>query len=528
MERTVDLIVIGGGATGAGIALDAALRGLSVVLYEQNDFGEGTSSRSTKLVHGGVRYLEAAIRHFDREQWHLVREGLRERERFLRNAHHLAHPIELITPLYRWYELPYVYAGLFLYDMISGRASLGRSRLMSAARARRHNPAIAPEGLKGAVRYYDGAFNDARMVIALVQSAEAAGAQVHNYHAVTRLLKDEAGKIIGVDVHDTLTDTHTHRYATAVINATGPFSDTIRRMDDPDAPPLVTLSSGVHIVLPERFLPSPTGMMIPRTSDGRLIFALPYRGHCLVGTTDRPATLSEHPDVSEEEIGFLLEHLNHYLVHKATRDDIRSTFCGLRPLIASSEHGSTAELVRESEYISSPSGLLTVAGGKWTGYRAMAEQAIDTLLTIHPSLSATRSCATADHPVCGSQSPYEETLRKLHAYPQLIPLAGYLYPLYGDQSPRIAHYASTPDDLIPLLPSLPVTRAEIRYTLHHEYVRKPLDFLIRRSGTGLIDRQAAQELLPEVLSILSTELDWDPPTKKAMESEAKALLNGSI
>ncbi len=528
MERTVDLIVIGGGATGAGIALDAALRGLSVVLYEQNDFGEGTSSRSTKLVHGGVRYLEAAIRHFDREQWHLVREGLRERERFLRNAHHLAHPIELITPLYRWYELPYVYAGLFLYDMISGRASLGRSRLMSAARARRHNPAIAPEGLKGAVRYYDGAFNDARMVIALVQSAEAAGAQVHNYHAVTRLLKDEAGKIIGVDVHDTLTDTHTHRYATAVINATGPFSDTIRRMDDPDAPPLVTLSSGVHIVLPERFLPSPTGMMIPRTSDGRLIFALPYRGHCLVGTTDRPAMLSEHPDVSEEEIGFLLEHLNHYLVHKATRDDIRSTFCGLRPLIASSEHGSTAELVRESVYLPSPSGLLTVAGGKWTAYRAMAERAIDTLLKLHPSLPSTRPCITADHPVHGSRLSPQEAQKELYSCPELVPLRAYLYPLYGDQSPRIVQYVRSADDLIPLVSDLPVTRAEIRYTLHHEYVRKPLDFLVRRSGVGLIERSKCQALLPDVVQLMAEELGWDAATRTAMESEANTRLRTSL
>ena len=528
MAHTVDLIIIGGGATGAGIALDAALRGLSVVLLEQNDFGEGTSSRSTKLVHGGVRYLEAAIRHLDREQWHLVREGLRERKRFLRNAHHLAHPVELITPLYKWYELPYVYAGLFLYDRISGKASLGRSRLLSSQSALAANPAIDPQGLKGAVRYYDGAFNDARMVIALIQSAEAAGAQVYNHHAVTRLLKDETGQLTGVEVHDRLNDTLTRRYATAVINATGPFTDTIRHMDDPDAPPLVTLSSGIHIVLPARFLPTPTGMMIPRTSDGRLIFALPYRGHCLVGTTDQPASLSEHPPVQEEEIDFLLEHLNRYLAHKATRKDILATFSGLRPLIASGAHGSTAELVREAVYLSSPSGLFTVAGGKWTAYRAMAERAIDTLLRHHPALSATRPCLSAEHPVHGSQAPREKVIKKLHTHPQLAPLAGYLYPLYGDQSPCIGRYASTPDDLIPLLSDLPVTRAEIRYTLHHEYVRKPLDFLIRRSGVGLIDRQAARDLLPEVLSVMAETLGWDDATKSAMKNEADERLRTSL
>ena len=528
MEQTSDLIIIGGGATGAGIALDAALRGLSVVLFEQNDFGEGTSSRSTKLVHGGVRYLEAAIRHFDREQWHLVREGLRERKRFLRNAHHLAHPVELITPLYKWYELPYVYAGLFLYDRISGKASLGRSRLLSSQSALAADPAIDPQGLKGAVHYYDGAFNDARMVIALIQSAEAAGAQVHNHHRVTRLLKDETGRITGVDVHDTLSGTSHRYYATAVVNATGPFADTIRRLDDPDAAPFVTLSSGVHIVLPGRFLPGTSGLMIPRTSDGRLIFALPYRGHCLVGTTDQPASLSEHPPVREEEIGFLLEHLNRYLANQATREDILATFSGLRPLIASGVHGSTAELVRESVYLFSPSGLLTVAGGKWTAYRAMAERAIDTLLRHHPALSATHPCLSADHPVHGSRSPRETVMRILHDHPRLAPLAQYLYPLYGDQSPRIADHASSPDDLTPLLPDPPITRAEIRYALHHEYVRKPLDFLVRRSGVGLIDREAARDLLPEVLSVMAETFGWDGPTKSAMENEARTHLNGSL
>jgi len=207
MKTPNDLIIIGGGATGAGIALDAALRGLSVTLLEQNDFAEGTSSRSTKLVHGGVRYLEAAVKRLDIEQWRLVREGLHERQYFLRNAPHLAHPIELITPLYHWHELPYVYAGLFLYDRISGRASLGKSRLLSAAAALRKNRAIDPAGLKGAVSYYDGAFNDARMVIALLQSAEAAGARIHNHHQVTRILKDPHGRISGVEVHDKLNNT---------------------------------------------------------------------------------------------------------------------------------------------------------------------------------------------------------------------------------------------------------------------------------------------------------------------------------
>ncbi len=528
MNQPLDLIVIGGGATGAGIALDAALRGLSVALFEQNDFGEGTSSRSTKLVHGGVRYLEAAIRHLDIGQWRLVREGLHERKTFLRNARHLAHPVELITPLYTWYELPYVYAGLFLYDLISGRSSLGRSRLLRAATALKRNGAIDPKGLKGAVSYFDGAFNDARMVIALIQSAERAGAAVHNHHAVTRLLKDTEGRISGVEVHDKLADTLSEHPATAVINATGPFTDTIRRLDDPDASPLIETSSGIHIVLPRHFLPSDEGIMIPRTSDGRLLFALPYQGHCLVGTTDQPARLDEHPPVTDEEVDFLLEHLNRYFALKATRKDILATFSGLRPLVRSDHADSTAALVRESEYLFSPSGLLTVAGGKWTAYRAMAQKALDLLIARNPHIDASAPCATQEHPLVGSQRPRQAIEQQLAGDPRLAPLASRLYAHYGDQSPRIAEYAHAPEDLTPLTEAIPVTRAEIRYTIRHEYVRKPLDFLIRRSGLGLIDREKARMLLPEVVRILSEELGWSDETRKGMENEAEALLSASI
>ncbi len=528
MNTSSDIIVIGGGATGAGIALDAALRGLSVTLFEQNDFGEGTSSRSTKLVHGGVRYLEAAVKHLDIEQWKLVREGLRERRSFLRNAPHLAHPVELITPLYHWYELPYVYAGLFLYDQISGRASLGRSRLLRASTALKRNRAINPNGLKGAVSYFDGAFNDARMVIALLQSAEEAGARVHNHHAVTRLLKDAADTLTGVEVHDQLTDTVTRHHATAIINATGPFTDTIRRMDDPECSPLVETSSGIHIVLPGRFLPAPTGLMIPKTSDGRLLFVLPWQGHCLVGTTDNPATLSEHPEVTDDEIDFLLDHLNRYFALEATRDDVLTTFSGLRPLITSESQHSTATLVRESEYRFSPSGLLTVAGGKWTSYRAMAEKTVDLLLEAHSTLNPAQTCTTLHHKVVGSREAREAVLNHLTAHPQLAPLAEYLYSHYGDRSERIAEYAETEADLQPLLPEISVTRAEIRYTIHHEYVRKPLDFLVRRSGLGLTDRKMAQDFLTEVIQIMAEELSWSATTLKMMENEANERLLSSI
>ncbi len=521
MNTQTDLIVIGGGATGAGIALDAALRGLSVVLLEQNDFGEGTSSRSTKLVHGGVRYLEAAVKHLNIDQWRLVREGLRERQYFLRNAHHLAHPIELITPLYRWHELPYVYAGLFLYDRISGKASLGKSKLLSASSALRKNRALDPAGLKGAVSYFDGAFNDARMVIALLQSAEAAGAGIHNYHQVTQVLKDTHGQIHGVEVHDKLNDTNVQFHATAIVNATGPFVDTIRRLDHPECKPLIETSSGAHIVLPAHFLPDSQGVMIPKTSDGRLIFALPWNGHCLVGTTDHPAPLSEHPAVNDAEIDFLLEHFNHYLAIKATRDDILSVFSGLRPLVASDSKHETATLVRESEYQFSPSGLFTVAGGKWTGYRAMAEQALDQLIMQWPALSHAHPCSTKNHQLLGSQTPREIVMSRLKQDQRLVRDAKRLYDLYGDRAPHVADYITDESEWA-------ITHAEIRYTIHHEYVRKPLDFLVRRSGIGLTNQYKAEALLSRVVDIMARELQWDRSYIKTQQMEAEKRLATSI
>jgi glycerol-3-phosphate dehydrogenase len=366
------------------------------------------------------------------------------------------------------------------------------------------------------------------MVIALIQSAKVAGAYVHNHHAVTQLLKDTEGHINGVEVIDKLKGSITRHSATVVVNATGPFADTIRRMDDPGCSPLIETSSGIHIVLPRRFLPSDMGVMIPKTSDGRLLFALPWQGHCLVGTTDNPAKLTAHPPVTEDEIDFLLSHLNHYFALKATREDILSTFSGLRPLITSGAHDSTATLVRESEYRESPSGLLSVAGGKWTSYRAMAQKTIDIVIASHPSIDSLRPCTTLDHKVVGSRDTRKSVLAHLQSHPQLAPLANHLYDHYGDQSPKILDHVEEEGDLHPLMSNPPITRAEIRYTLAQEHVRKPLDFLVRRSVLGLLDREKARALLPEVISIMTETLHWDSSTAKTMKSEAKERLATSI
>ncbi len=490
---------------------------MRVLLLEQNDFAEGTSSRSTKLVHGGVRYLEAAVKHLDKEQYDLVREGLRERKIFLHNAPHLAHPLELITPLYHWVELPYVYAGLVLYDLLSGKASLGRSRLLPASKACTINPDIDPQGLKGAVSYWDGAFRDSRMVIALLQSAKELGARLLNHTEVTALIK-ENGKVVGVHARDRIDGNEREYRARVVINATGPFADTIRRMDDPTLAPLMEVSSGVHIVLPARFLPSPDGVLIPKTRDGRVLFALPYLGHCLAGTTDRPAELSEDPRPTEEEIDYLIEHLNGYFDLKVRREDILSSFSGLRPLVREPDKDSTASIVREYVTERSPGGVLTIAGGKWTSYRAMAEAAVDQACEMigHSPVP----CRTHDYPVVGSRSPRDEILTLLRGSGLDQDIIEHLYQHYGDQSPQILALAETEKAKARIHPDHPVIEAELLYALRHEYVRKPLDFLIRRCSLGLLDLQAAKESLPAVVEIMIAELGWDPTFTESMEWEA--------
>ncbi|NOY14192.1 MAG: FAD-dependent oxidoreductase, partial [Deltaproteobacteria bacterium] len=367
-----DLLVIGGGATGCGVALDAASRGLKVALVEKNDFAEGTSSRSTKLVHGGVRYLEMAVKKLDRVQYHLVKDGLRERYTLLKNAPHLSNRLPLVTPLYRWLDIPYVFSGLKLYDILSGKRNIGHSRLLSRSEALRRFPTLKAKGLKAGVLYYDGQFHDARMALSLALTAEQQGAVIINHVAVTGLLK-MAGEICGARLTDALSGESWELRAKGVINATGPFADRIRLLDNPDASKLLSASSGIHIVLDKRFAPPDTGLMIPQTEDGRVLFVLPWEGHALVGTTDEPAEITEHPQPLESEINYLLRHVARYFNLQVERSDIKAVWSGLRPLVSDPEAVDTAHLARDHVIEESPGGLLTIAGGKWTTYRKMAE-----------------------------------------------------------------------------------------------------------------------------------------------------------
>lgn len=383
-QKPWDLVVIGGGATGVGCALDAASRGLDVLLLEQRDFGKGTSSRSTKLVHGGVRYLA----HGDIS---LVREALKERGILLRNAPHVVHKQAFIVPCYSLWQKFYYGIGLKIYDFLSGKYSFGKSRFLSKAKTIEHLQTIKHEGLTGGILYYDAQFDDTRLLIDMVTTAHSLGASVLNYAKVHALKKNENGCVTGVKFIDQITDEKFDAAAKVVINATGAFCDAVRTMADGNSKPLVTLSQGIHLVFDHKFLPGDAAIMVPKTSDGRVLFCIPWHGHTLVGTTDTPIEHADlEPKALETEIDFVLETAGEYLDRKPLRADILSIFVGIRPLVRLDAAKKTSSLSRGHMIAIDAAGMVTVTGGKWTTYRRMAEDTVD-IATQAGNLSATRS-----------------------------------------------------------------------------------------------------------------------------------------
>ena len=506
--RTFDLLVIGGGATGCGVALDAASRGLDVALVEKNDFSEGTSSRSTKLVHGGVRYLEMAVKNLDRVQYHLVKDGLRERGLLLKNAQHLSNRLPLITPLYKWLDVPYVFSGLKLYDLLSGKQNIGHSRLLSRKEALRRFPMLKAEGLKAGVLYYDGQFHDARMALSLALTAEQHGATIANHVAVSGLCK-EGKKITGAALTDSLTGESWQLKTRGVINAAGPFVDQIRLMDNPAAAKILSARTGIHLVLGKRFVPPDAGLMIPKTEDGRVLFVLPWEDHALVGTTDEPAEVTDHPRPLEAEVDYLLRHVTHYFNLKVKRSDIKSAWSGLRPLVSDPNAAGTATLARDHVIEESDSGLLTIAGGKWTTYRKMALDAVDHALKCF-DLSAPRpTCQTEQLPIIGSARYTEKgDLELSKRYGFAADIAAYLNRTYGDQAERVAELAESGQG-IRLVKNHPILEAEVVYAVRHELAERVIDVLARRTPLALLDTKAARRAAPRVLEIMAEELGWD-------------------
>lgn len=505
---TFDLIIIGGGATGCGVALDAATRGLKVALIEKNDFSEGTSSRSTKLVHGGVRYLEMAVKKLDLVQYNLVKDGLHERGLLLKNARHLSNRISFVTPLYKWFDVPYVFAGLKFYDILSGKQNIGHSRLLSRKEALKRFPGLKPEGLKAGVLYYDGQFHDARMALSLALTAKQYGAVITNHVAVSGLLK-EKGKVSGAELTDSLSGETWQLKAKGVINATGPFVDQIRMMDNPDAPKIITTSTGIHIILDKRFAPPDTGLMIPETEDGRVLFVLPWEGHALVGTTDEPAEVTEHPLPLDEEIDYLLRHVTRYFNLQVSKSDVKAVWSGLRPLVSDPKAADTAKLARDHVIADSEDGLLSIAGGKWTSYRKMALDTVDHALKLFGLSAPKPTCQTEQLPVLGSANYTEKgDLELSNKYGFEPDIAAYLNRTYGDQAEKLAEltlegYAAR------LVENHPVLEAEVLYAARFELAERVIDVLARRMPLALLDTEAAKQAAPRVLEIMAKELEWD-------------------
>jgi len=464
LKEPFDLLILGGGATGAGVLWEATLRGLKAALVEARDFASGTSSRSTKLLHGGVRYLELAVKRLDARQLRLVREALGERKVVLELAPHLARPLTLLTPLFRPLEIPYYWAGLKLYDLLSGKRRLGQSRYLPPKAVRDLFPDLPPT--LGAVAYQDGQFADHRLNLALVLSALERGAVALNY-AEAKALLWEGGRVRGAVVQDRLTGKEVEVFARAVVNATGPLADGVRRLLDPDLPPLLTPSSGVHLVLD---YPLKAGLLIPRTRDGRVLFLLPYRGMALLGTTDLPAEPAFCPLPREEEVAYLLEEIRPYLGDLSGR--VRASWSGLRPLVGK---GETRLLVRD-HHIEELWGLYTLVGGKWTTFRLMALDLVERIakdlgLSLPPSTSHTT-------PLLGAGE------RPLLDLPEAV--ARHLYETYGTLAGEVLALGERP-----LLPGLPYLEGEVVWAVRQELATKPMDVLARRLGLALLDREKA-------------------------------------
>jgi len=482
-----DFLVIGGGATGAGIALDAASRGYDVALVERGDFGSGTSSRSTKLVHGGVRYLEQG-------NVALVMEALHERGILRENAPHLVSDLAFVVPNYEWWESPFYGVGLKLYDLLAGRYGFGVSRVLSKEETLGRLPNLKTDGLRGGVVYYDGQFDDSRLLIHLLMTAAAQGAAVVNHCPVEALLRGADGYVNGARVRDLESGNELEIRARVVINATGPFTDDVRRMGAADVQPMIAPSQGVHLVFDHSFLAGRTAILVPHTRDGRVMFAIPWHAHTLVGTTDTPVQRAEaEPRPFEEEIDFILETAGDYLDRPPKRADILSAWAGIRPLVQAAGAGSTAQLSRDHTIHVDPNGLFSVAGGKWTTYRRMAEDAV-TQAALLAGLDE-RDCVTRRLRIHG-----------FHANAAKFgPLAA-----YGSDATAMEDLIRLDPTLGTALdPALPYVEAQVVWAVRKEMARTLADVLSRRLRALTLNARAAVAMAPRVAGLMRAELGRD-------------------
>jgi glycerol-3-phosphate dehydrogenase len=478
-----DVLVIGGGATGLGTAVEAASRGYKTLLVEQHDFAKGTSSRSTKLVHGGVRYLQQG-------NISLVLEALHERGLLIQNAPHLVHNQSFVVPNYDWWNGPFYGIGLKVYDLLAGKLGLGRSKFLSKKETFDKIPNVEPEGLRGGIIYFDGQFDDSRLAINLAQTVCDLGGSLVNYMKVIDLLKrnDVVNGVIAVDEE---TGKEYRIHSRVVINATGVFTDSILKMDDPDAPTLIAVSQGAHLILDKEYLPGDSAIMVPQTEDGRVLFAVPWHGKVVVGTTDTPMeTASLEPRALEEEIDFILHHAGKYMAKGPDRKDVKSVFAGLRPLVKPAHNKKTSAISRDHFLVVSRCGLVTIAGGKWTTYRKMAEDTINQAALVGGL----------------EEKPSVTANLRIHGWLDNVDTNNHLY-VYGSDGAGIEKLISENPELgEPLHPAFPYKKAEVVWHVRNEMARTVEDVLARRTRVLLLDARASIEMAPAVAQLISDEL----------------------
>ncbi|XP_049850720.1 glycerol-3-phosphate dehydrogenase, mitochondrial-like [Schistocerca gregaria] len=597
-----DMLVIGGGATGAGVALDATLRGLNVALVERDDFSSSTSSRSTKLVHGGVRYLEKTVKELDPKQFNLVLEALHERWTLLKLAPHLTNCLEIMTPCYSWWEVPYYWIGMKMYDILSFRRHLKSSSYLSKSESLERFPMLDEQrGLKGSIIYYDGQMDDSRLNVALAMTAAMRGASMANHVEVIELLKEvkdmklekdrlvsprlegvegsipevlkdemkgvelekekKLDRVVGARVRDNLTNETWEIYADLVVNATGPYVDKVRRMDDESVVPLVMPSSGTHLVLPEYYASQSTGLIIPRTDDGRVIFVVPWQGKVIAGTTDTKCDLEYHPAPTEYEVEWILRSIAAYLRLEVSRDHVLAAWKGIRPLVSVEsvdKSEKTQAIVRDHTVVVSPSNLLTVTGGKWTTYRKMAECVVDKALEILEKSDKMfhlrrqfGSCVTENYTLVGGNGWHpalfldliqrgvrakylkgdelnmkRETLLghpETHV-PMTVDIAQHLSRSYGSRAFLVADIARKNGYGKRLVHQYPFLEAEVVYAVKNEYACTAIDVLARRLRLAFLDVKATQDALPRTIEIMGKLLNWDSEKKKQEYEESMVFL----
>jgi glycerol-3-phosphate dehydrogenase len=482
-----DVVVIGGGATGLGSAVDAAARGYRTLLLEARDFAHGTSSRSTKLIHGGVRYLAQG-------DVGLVREALHERGLLLQNAPHLVHQREFVVPTYRYRDLAFYGIGLKIYDALAGSRRLGRSRWIGPRAVAQRIPTIRANGLRGGIVYTDGQFDDARLAITLARTLADCGGTALNYVSVRDFIK-RGGRVVGVVATDLETGREFRAQARAVINAAGVYVDSLRRLDDAEAAPIVAPSQGAHLVLDRSFLPGSSALLVPRTDDGRVIFAIPWHDRVLVGTTDTPVTeLAIEPRALHEEVAYLVDHIGRFLERRPQPGEILSAFAGLRPLLRGRAGSSTAKLSREHAVVISKARLVTITGGKWTTYRRMGIDAVDQAIRVGGL----------------AYRPSETARRKLHGYLESAAADQNALAVYGSEQAEVTRLCEeTPDWKELLHPALPYRAGEVIWAARHEAARTVDDVLARRTRALFLDARASAQAASRVAELLARELTRD-------------------